>query len=167
MTERPLSLADHVCLAIIAEGPTHGWALVKLLRPDGEIGRIWSLSRPLTYRSIDHLVEAGMVDRSDGGRRAELRATEPGRRAATSFLARPVGHIRDLRTEFLLKLELAHRAAVDPSDLINRQRDHLEPAFGALTSTAAADPVELWRQESARAAERFLDRIEEHLVSTR
>jgi PadR family transcriptional regulator AphA len=166
MTERRLSLADHVCLAIIADGPTHGWAIVKLLRPDGDVGRIWSLSRPLTYRAIDHLVEAGMIERSDGGRRAELRATAAGRRAVRSFLERPVDHVRDLRTEFLLKLELAARAAVDPSDLIRRQRDHLGPALRALASSDAADPVELWRQESARAAERFLDRIQERLVST-
>jgi PadR family transcriptional regulator AphA len=166
MTARPLSLADHVCLAIIADGPTHGWAIVKLLRPDGDVGRIWSLSRPLTYRSIDRLADEGLVQRSEGGRRAELRATAAGRRVARSFLAQPVDHVRDLRTEFLLKLELAARAAIDPSDLIRRQRDHLGPALRALVSSDAADPVELWRQESARAAERFLDRIQEHVVSS-
>lgn len=168
MPGRPLSLADQVCLAIVAEGTTHGWALVKLLRPDGEIGRIWTLSRPLIYRSIDHLVDVGLVDRDGGtnrGRRAELAATKAGRRTAATFLVEPVDHVRDLRTEFLLKLELARRAGVDPIGLVHRQRRHLQPAIRALTTAAASDPVELWREESARAADRFLERIGDHIVS--
>src|SRR5262249_41228547 len=42
-----LSLAEAVCLTLVAREPTHGWAIVKTLAPEGDIGRIWSLSRPL------------------------------------------------------------------------------------------------------------------------
>jgi hypothetical protein len=49
---------------------------------------------------------------------------------------------------------------------VERQRDLLRPALDALTSGPPDDPVGLWRQESARAAPRFLDRIGEHLGST-
>jgi PadR family transcriptional regulator AphA len=159
------SLADHVCLAVIAEGPTHGWALVKQLRPDGDLGRIWSLSRGLTYRSIDRLVEAGSITRHDSERRAMLEATPAGRRAARHWLGQPVEHVRELRIEFLLKLHLHTRSGLDPNPLIERQRAVLRPAVDALTSGRPSDPVGLWRQESAIAAQRFLDRIGEHLGS--
>ena len=58
-----LSLAEHVCLALIVEGVTHGWAVGTLLAPDGQLGRIWSLTRPLTYRAIDGLVDKRLATR--------------------------------------------------------------------------------------------------------
>ncbi len=154
-----LPLADAACLAIIGEAPTHGWQLVKLLAPDGELGRIWSLSRPLTYRSIDKLAAAVGVSRNDRGRRTELRLTASGRRRRTAWLTTPVEHLRELRTEFLLKLALCERAGIDPTTLIERQRGALAPAIDALMSVEPDDPVELWRRESARAASRFLDHL--------
>jgi DNA-binding PadR family transcriptional regulator len=160
------SLADHVCLAVVAEGPTHGWALVKLLRPDGDLGRIWSLSRGLTYRSIDRLVATGSITRYDGVRRSTLEVSAAGRRTARRWLGQPVEHVRDLRTEFLLKLHLHTRSGLDPSPLVERQRDVLRPALDALTSGRPDDHVALWRQESAIAAQRFLDRIGDVVGST-
>lgn len=160
------SLADHVCLAAIAEGPTHGWALVKLLRPDGDLGRIWSLSRGLTYRSVDRLVTGADVQRCDGGRRATLTATPTGAAAVRRWLVAPVEHVRDLRTEFLLKLRLHERAGLDPTPLVEHQRTLLRPALDALSAAAPDDAVGLWRHESAQAARRFLDRIGEHVVSS-
>jgi len=158
-----LSLADEVCLAIIGEAPIHGWAIVKLLAPDGGLGRIWSLSRPLTYRSIDRLVDAGLVERTDVGRRAILRVTPAGRRRRRRWLDRPVDHLRELRTVFLLKLALRDRAGLPRGPLVATQRAHLANAIDALTAAPmasgppdAVDPVELWRRESAFAADRFL-----------
>ena len=154
-----LSLADQVCLAVVGEQPTHGWAIVKLLAADGELGRVWSLSRPLPYRAIDRLVAFGLVDRADAGRRAELRITAAGRRVRRAWLDAPVEHLRDLRTEFLLKITLRARGGLDRTDLVDRQRRHLASAIDALTGTPPTDPVELWRSESAQAARRFLERL--------
>ena len=151
-----LSPADHVCLAVVAEGPTHGWSIVRLLRSDGDLGRIWSLSRPLTYRSLGTLTDEGLVRRTDRGRRVLLRVTPRGRRANDAWLDEPVEHLRDLRTHFLLKVRLVERAGRTPTELARRQLDVLDGMIRALTSSPAADPVERWRQESARAADRFL-----------
>jgi PadR family transcriptional regulator AphA len=155
-----LSLADQVCLAIIGEGRTHGWAIVKLLAHEGELGRIWSLNRALTYRAIDRLVEFGMIERSDAGRRAELQITAAGRRQRKRWLAQPVEHLRDLRTEFLLKLALCERSRIDTSMLISSQRRLLLPAIDALTDRHPDDAVALWRHESAQAAARFLEHLD-------
>ncbi len=160
MPAPPLSLADHACLAIIGERSTHGWAIVKLLAPEGDLGRIWSLNRALTYRAIDRLVEFGLVDRSDAGRRAELSITASGRRRRRHWLEQPVQHLRDLRTEFLLKLALCERASIDTTALVAAQRDRLQPAIAALTDDHPQDAVAWWRHESAQAAARFLERID-------
>lgn len=160
MSARSLSLADQVCLAVIGEGRTHGWVIVKLLAPGGELGRIWSLSRALTYRSIDRLVEFGLVDRNEAGRRAELRNTPSGRRESLRWLTQPVDHLRDLRTEFLLKLALCDRSSVDTGALVHAQRRQLTPAIAALTERDPDDVVALWRHESAQAAARFLEQLD-------
>ena len=51
--DRHLDLAGYTCLTLVAEGVEHGWAIGSLLAADGELGRIWTLSRSLTYRAID------------------------------------------------------------------------------------------------------------------
>lgn len=165
MPEPPLPLADQVCLALVAEGPVHGWAIVKLLAPDGDIGRIWSLSRPLTYRSIERLTVDGLIERRQIGRRAELRVTSSGVRTTHRWRSEPVEHLRDLRTEFLIKLRLDERVGASSNDLARRQLAELEPVIRALTSVPASSAVDVWRQESACAAERFLRQIGDGLVS--
>ena len=39
-----LPLAERVCLALVTQKVSHGWALGTMLAPDGELGRIWTLS---------------------------------------------------------------------------------------------------------------------------
>ncbi len=167
------ALAEPVCLALVAEGPTHGWALARLLAPEGEIGRIWSLSRPLTYRALDHLAAAGLVARrgSEPGRGRErtiVGVTPKGRRRNRAWLDEPVTHLRDVRTELLVKLELRRRAGLPLAPLLERQQDVFAPlverlgssdtegAAGAVADVDGSDLVALWRRESAGTVERFL-----------
>lgn len=163
MTDTSLSLAELVCLNLVAQKVSHGWAVGSLLGPDGDVGRIWSLSRPLTYRAIDGLVDKGLVTRSGqaagrGRDRVILAPTPAGRRAAKRWLERPVDHLRDVRTELLVKLHLRERAGLDNTPLLERQAERFEPSIEALTAVRRDDGlVELWRRESARAVRRFLD----------
>jgi len=167
-TNRPLvatpSFAEHVCLVLASQGVSHGWALGSLLAPDGEIGRIWSLTRPLTYRAIDGLIDKGLVTRRGrsagrGRDRVLIAPTAAGRRAAMRWLDAPVQHLRDVRTELLVKLALRDRAGLDSQALLSAQQRLFEPVIDALTSAhgAGQDRVDLWRRESARAVRRFLD----------
>ena len=74
------------------------------------------------------------------------------------WLDEPVEHLRDVRTELLVKLFLRDRAGLDNEQLLARQAELFEPAIDALTSTHRDDDlVDLWRRESARAVRRFLD----------
>ncbi len=150
-------------MALVTEGATHGWAVGSLLAPSSELGRIWSLTRPLSYRAIDGLVEKGLVSREghtpgQGRERVLLAPTAEGRRASRRWLDTPAQHVRDVRTELLMKLALRERAGLETRSLLLAQRAVLEPTIEVLALATAEDGfVELWRREQARAVRRFLD----------
>jgi len=162
-TTAELGLADHVCLALVGEGVEHGWAAGTVLAPDGELGRIWSVSRPLTYRAIDNLVGRRLLTRKGtaqgrGRDRSLLRITAGGTKALSTWLAQPVEHLRDVRTELLLKMALRERAGLPVEPLLVAQQDWFAPTIASLTTTGPdEDIVDRWRRESARAVRRFLD----------
>ena len=56
-----LGAGEWAVLALLAEQPTHGFAVARAMSPDGEIGKVWTMRRPLVYRAIDLLTEAGFV----------------------------------------------------------------------------------------------------------
>ena len=158
-----LSLAEAVCLTLVAREPRHGWSIVKALAPDGEVGRVWTLSRPLTYRALEALASAELIEPrgeepGSGPPRTIWRATPKGRRISRAWLRRPVSHPRDMRTEFLLKVELGAPAA----ELAGAQLEAFAPAFAGLQRSADADPADVvarWRVESAEATRRFLESL--------
>lgn len=161
-----LSLTEWIVLALVAEGPTHGFAVSRLTAPDGPVGTFWQVPRPRVYRALDRLVELSLVTPSGtepgrgGPRRTLLAATPSGRAAARAWLMRPVAHIRDMRTAFLVKLALLDRAATDPAPLLAAQARRLEPIVAGLRERRErADGFEhlvaSWRYETAEAALRL------------
>ena len=158
-----LPLSEAVCLTLVTGEPRHGWAIVKTLAPDGEIGRVWSLSRPLTYRALAALADAELIEPrgsepGEGPPRTVWRATAKGRRAAGAWLRSPVSHPRDMRTEFLLKIVLGAPAP----ELARAQLAAFTPVFAGLQLAADADPTDVvarWRLESAEATRRFLNSL--------
>ncbi|CAB4557837.1 MAG: PadR family transcriptional regulator [Actinobacteria bacterium] len=160
-----LLLGEWACLGILAQGPSHGFAVSKRLAPDGDVGRVWSLSRALTYRALDQLVAAGHVEAvgeergTAGGPRTVLAATPPGLAALRRWLVAPVPHLRDVRSELLLKLVLADRLGVDTRELLVQQRARVAEIAAARSNDDPDDVVVLWRRESADAVVRFLDAL--------
>ena len=167
---RPTALlGEWACLGILYERPAHGWAVASRLRPDGDIGRVWYLSRPLTYRAIDQLAARGWIEAvaeeagAGGPNRTILAATRAGRAQFRTWLRTPVEHLRDLRSELLLKLVFAEQLTIDLDDMLERQRALVEGLATALAERAVDEPdvVHLWRAEATAAARRFLDRVED------
>lgn len=155
-------LARHVVLAVVAEKPRHGWAVHRELAPGSDIGRAWSLSRQLTYRAIDNLEKEGLVTRAeprpgDGGDRVIISPTPSGKKHLREWLEEPVDHLRDVRTELLVKLMLRERAGLDNTAFITLQKQRFSGAVDALTSNKSRDLVDAWRAESARSVMKFLD----------
>jgi DNA-binding PadR family transcriptional regulator len=166
-----MGLPEWTVLAVISEQPTHGFAVAQLTTPEGELGRVWQIPRPIIYRAIGRLAEAGLIapqgtEPGQGPQRTIYAATEDGRAVAARWLDTPVEHIRDIRSHLLLKLALLHRRGADPADLIRRQKAALEPiaqAMGSDTAGNGFDTVLLaWRRASTAAAIAFLDDIAAH-----
>ena len=94
--ERELAPGEWAILALLCEKEAHGWALVRALAPDGEIGRVWSVKRALVYRGIETLTERRLVEAAGtseglrGKSRTVLQATAAGRRAVLAWLDAPV-----------------------------------------------------------------------------
>ena len=167
--EPTLSLAERTVLAVLSERPAHGFAVARLTAPDGELGRIWHIPRPVVYRSIGRLLDAGLitpaaVESGRGPQRTIYTVTAQGRQAAARWLDTPVEHVRDVRTQLLLKLALLDRAGRDPTNLIRRQRAVLEPIAAAIKAERPPgkgfDATLLaWRRANAAATLDFLDDI--------
>jgi DNA-binding PadR family transcriptional regulator len=163
-----LSLGAWAVVALLCEGDTHGWALVRAMEPNGEIGRVWSMRRALVYRTVDLVVAADLVERAGveqgarGSTRTLLRATAAGRGAVARWLGEPVVHVRDLRSELLLKLLFAQRSGLDRAPLLRAQQAILVETVDALEArieagTPAEITVRAFRLETARAGVRFVE----------
>lgn len=161
-----LLLGEWACLGILYKAPTHGFAIAARLKPGADIGRIWSLSRALTYRSLEQLTVRGLIEPVGeepgiaGGTRTILRATRRGRTHFRRWLYTPVDHLRDLRSELLLKIVLAADNDIDIAGTIDAQRAHVAAFLATLEQGDTTDIVHLWRHESAAAALRFLERLQ-------
>lgn len=166
-TSQPeLLLGEWACLGVLCQGPTHGFAVAGRLKPDGDLGRVWTMSRPLTYRALDQLVAkdcahtVGEEPGIAGGNRTILGPTRRGRRRFREWVVTPVEHLRDLRSELLLKLVLAEAIGIPTAPLVAAQRAVVGERAAALGDPDPTDVVALWRHESAQAAVRFLARLD-------
>ncbi len=168
-----LTLGEWAVLGLLSTGSLHAFALVKATARDSELGRVWSVPTPVVYRAVDALRRKGLVEargeeRSDAGPRRRLVGITPrGQALLDAWLAQPVVHMRDVRTELLLKLALSARLHRDSTPLVRAQREAFAPLLGALERRAAEAPpgfdriVAHWRLESAAGVMRFLTHLAE------
>ena len=163
-----LSLTEWLVLCLASEGPTHGFAIARLLGHQGDLGQVWRVPKPVIYRGLARLEQLDLVHSvgeqttSLGPVRSVVAATPDGREAAEAWMVTPVRHIRDVRSELMVKLALLDRAGTDPHSLLTAQREQLAPIADALAerlgSVAGFDrTLALWRFETVSAALRFLD----------
>ncbi len=170
MDARPsLSLAEWTVIAVVSERPTHGFAIAQLTAPGGELGRIWQIPRPIVYRAIGRLLDAGLVtpegvEPGRGPQRTIYTLTPQGREAVVGWLDTPVAHVRDVRSHLLLKLALLDRLGSDPTDLLRRQKAALQAIAQAIEAEKPGrdgfDATLLaWRRATAAAVLHFLDDV--------
>jgi DNA-binding PadR family transcriptional regulator len=162
-----LSLSEWLVLCVICEKPAHGFAIAGLLGPKGSLGDVWRVPKAMIYLAIGRLEVLGLVrtvgeERSSHGpARSVTQATPAGRQAAGQWLATPAAHLRDVRSELLVKLALLERAGSDPQPLLLAQQMVLAPVAAALRERlGAAQGFErtliLWRHEAMSATMLFL-----------
>ncbi len=165
-----LSAGEWAALGLVGEGPVHGYDVARALAPDGPLGAVWTVPRPLVYRALQQLERGGLVRPAasvaspQGPNRTVLRITPRGQRALVAWLHEPVEHVRDVRSVLLLKLALLDRRGADPAPLLTAQRTVVDDIVKALRGRRARaegfdEVLATWRLESARAVLRFLDSI--------
>ena len=160
-----IDLISAACLVLISRGESHGYELAKQFEPGTPIGEVLTLSRPVVYRAVKSL-EAQQLVRSiestgvRGQLKWKLKCTASGERSSKQWLASPVQNLRDLRSEFLVKILLLQVLEQSSKQLIKNQRNTLNARVKTLITDTSPAPVSIWRREQARAALRFLDELE-------
>jgi PadR family transcriptional regulator AphA len=171
-SSKVLSLSEWAVLGLIAEGQTHGFAVSREFTADGSMGRIWTIPRPLVYRAIatlvakEFVVEIGFAPGDAAPRRRLVEANDAGRAAVLQWLVQPVVHVRDVRSELLIKLMLLDRAGIDPTPLLVVQESLLEPMLLGLRSqlersSGFESTVLSWRLHSTVALAHFLEDLKQ------
>lgn len=166
MTSKPtLDLVEGACLTLILHGTSHGYQLAKQFEANTMLGEVLTLSRPVVYRAIKTLEEHRLIRSIEstglrGQLKWKLKCTPDGERSSKQWLAEPVLHLRDLRSEFLVKILLTQITKASTARLIKLQRQTLEAVTKLLLADSAPTAVAIWRREQARASLRFLDELD-------
>ena len=162
------SLAEWAALGLLCESPGHGWSLARAFGAEGEIGRVLTVPRALVYRALAQLRELGLAEVREtatselGPARTTVGATRRGRAAFKRWLDAPVEHVRDLRSELMLKLLFLERVSGDPEPLLEAQAAILARTERSLERQVAAAEgfdatLALWRLSTGRAALAFVE----------
>jgi DNA-binding PadR family transcriptional regulator len=164
------SAGEWAVLALLSEGPAHGFALARAMAPGGEVGQVWAMRRPLVYRALETLEQgemirpAGTMPSQTGPQRTILEVTPAGARAVTEWLSQPVSHVRDARSLLMLKLLFLSRREADLAPLLTAQRAQFaaraEALAAALEETSGFDrTLLLWRMHNTTAAVYFIETL--------
>ncbi len=164
------SLTEWAVLALLCEKPAHGWDIARAFQKDHQVGQVWTVSRALVYRAIavlrelNYITDRGSEPSASGPHRVLLAPTPRGRQALRRWLARPTEHVRDLRSELLIKLLLLDRVAKDNTPLLTAQLEVLEAGESDLAErigrlSGFQRTVAVWRLTTARAARAFVEAL--------
>lgn len=167
LMSRTLSLSDYAVLAALGEGPAHGFRLAGLFAKGGDLGGVWTVQRPQVYRALERLERLGharvveQIASESGPPRSVYTLTDTGKAALNAWLERPAPHLRDARTELLLKLAFLERRGLDPEPLLTAQTAHFrrirDEYRARLEHATGAERLALeWRSVMAEAAREFL-----------
>ena len=138
--------AEHALLGLLAQsaGSRHGYDLAREFQPDSDLGRIIRLEPGMLYHHLKKMERAGwVVSQQEQVERRPARLayslTPGGQMELKTWMREPVGHTREIRLAFLVKLYLAQK--IDRalgSDLISQQIATLEEIEAAQNKDAPA-----------------------------
>jgi DNA-binding PadR family transcriptional regulator len=120
--------ARFALLGLLLQGPAHGYDLSRHFARASALGDVIRLSASHLYALLARLERDGMIagEVQDSGKhpqRRVYRLTDTGREAVQHWVDEPVGHPRDMRIDFPLKLYIARGFGPERiEELIGRQR---------------------------------------------
>jgi DNA-binding PadR family transcriptional regulator len=154
--ETPLSLTDWVVLGLVAEGSRHGFAIARELEADTTLGRVWTVRRPLVYRSIERLVSQELIapthsePGTQGPPRTLLEVTSRGQTMFELWLELPVSHPRDVRNDLMAKFVFLARRGLPLGPLARHQLESFAPAAAGISRAASDATGPDWVVATAR-----------------
>lgn len=143
----PYSVPEYALLGALRERPLHGYAVARAFTADSGLGLVLPLDMSTVYGLLRDLHEAGALEgwrETVGARppRMVYRLTAPSEAAFLAWLEEPVGRLRDVRSEFLVKLYFAREiSAVVLRALLAAQLAASRLYLGRLFGLAAAAPT--------------------------
>jgi DNA-binding PadR family transcriptional regulator len=166
--EQGLLLEDWAALALLAQRPSHGWALGSELGKTGQFGAGWSVGRPLVYHSLETLAELGLIEPvghergTRGPDRTIFRTTPAGASALDHWLRQPVEYEHEALSLLLLKVVFADRTGADYVAVLEAQHVLCAEAVRSLRHRRSASSriekvVLRFELESALAVLRFVE----------
>jgi DNA-binding PadR family transcriptional regulator len=114
MPARGLLPGEHVILGLLGLRPMHGYEMARLFAQE-DLVTVCPVEQSLLYTYLRNLEERLLVrweERRVGNRppRKLYDLTQAGRAELDAWLREPVGRIREIRLDFLLKLYFLHQA---------------------------------------------------------
>jgi PadR family transcriptional regulator AphA len=108
MAERPLLPGEYAVLALLALRPMHGYEMTSFIQDEG-LSDVCPVEQSTLYTYLRNIEARGLVrwmEERVGHRppRKTFELTPAGRELIHAWLRRPVGRMREVRLEFLLKL---------------------------------------------------------------
>lgn len=157
MAERPLLPGEYAVLALLALRPMHGYEMTAFIQDEG-LSDVCPVEQSTLYTYLRNIEARGLVTWTEervGHRppRKIFELTLAGRELIHAWLRRPVGRMREVRLEFLLKLFFLAR--LDPRahrELIEGQLRACEAYLAALDSRVLLAPFEQLVVQSKRSA---------------
>lgn len=160
--------AEYALLGLLRAGPAHGYRLAAAFGRGGRLGHILHLKMSLLYAYLRKLDEQGWVSASVEPGTARTRRvytlTPSGEAALDRWLAQPVGAMREMRLDFMLKLALAierdrgraARLVTEQEDAARRWLAHLREQAAALSSEERVGALGLVLSHRIRQSEATL-----------
>jgi DNA-binding PadR family transcriptional regulator len=163
-----LATNDWAVLAFIAEDTAHGFKVASAFTKQQPLGNVWYLQRPQVYRSLEYLKKQALVQSlpqekgESGPPRLRYQITKKGRQKLEVWLQTPVEHLREGRSELLLKLLFLQRRGNDTRIFLEHQKKVFQDIQDSLTerlNESGEHIIVLWRLHSVRAALQFIDKL--------
>jgi PadR family transcriptional regulator AphA len=163
--------AEYGLLGLLLDGPAHGYDLQQRVHAD--LGPVWHVAWSQLYSVLHGLEEKGWVaaatrESASGPPRHTYSITARGRRAFFEWALAPVGRLRDLRIEFLVKVYFLRRHTPQELDpLLVRQAEALRQAI-ADQSVLGGDPwttsiAASFRRHQTESALAWIDEVRRSL----
>jgi PadR family transcriptional regulator AphA len=169
---RPLGAADYAIKGLLREQPRHGYELAEAFHPGADLAAVCGMPNNVLYAQVHRLERFRLVAGTPEpiGRtrlRTVLRLTPAGERAFLGWLDQPVGRMREVRQDFLVKLYFSRRTPThDTARLLDRQIAACEQYLAARVRERRAAPAgsfeELLGQMRVSGARATLDWLREY-----